>query len=136
MFLKSALQALYLRIFRPARGAKTLIWVSLIVILLFYLIILLVNIGICAPPIADGNTPEMPLDTFDPDDGCTVPQKPLWVTMGVFSVVTDFYLLAIPVGLTLNVRLALRRKIGVCCIFLTGLLYVMCRFSGICRRGA
>ncbi|XXH03911.1 hypothetical protein Hte_010319 [Hypoxylon texense] len=127
IFLKSALQALYLRIFRPARSAKILIWVSLIVILLFYLIIMLANIGICAPPIAGGNMPEMPLDTFDPDYGCTAPQKPLWVTMGVFSVVTDFYLLAIPVGLTLNVRLALGRKIGVCCIFLTGLL--ACAFS-------
>lgn len=98
------------------------------VINLFYLIIILVNIGICAPPLANGNAPEMASpDSFDPDDGCTVPQKPLWVTMGVFSVVTDFYLLAIPVGLTLNVRLALRRKIGVCCIFLTGLL--ACGFS-------
>ncbi|KAI1778155.1 hypothetical protein F4818DRAFT_288001 [Hypoxylon cercidicola] len=127
LFLKSALQALYLRIFKPAKSARILIWISLIFILLFYLIILLVNIAICAPPIANGNIPEMPLGAFDPDEGCTVPQRPIWVTMGIFSVITDFYLLAIPVGLTLNVRLALRRKIGVCCIFLTGLL--ACCFS-------
>ncbi|KAI0179272.1 hypothetical protein GGR52DRAFT_535544 [Hypoxylon sp. FL1284] len=123
IFLKSALQALYLRIFRPARRAKLLIWASIIIIILFYLIILVVDIAICAPPIAGGDLQDdLSLNDFNPDYACTVPQKPLWVAMGVFSVVTDFYLLAIPVFLTLRVRLPARRKFGVCCIFLTGLL--------------
>ncbi|KAI1380696.1 hypothetical protein F4677DRAFT_195075 [Hypoxylon crocopeplum] len=126
ILLKSALIALYLRIFRPAKGAKILIWASLIVIVLFYLISLIVDTIICGPYIKDARMPTTS-ESFNPDENCSTPQRPLWITMGIFGIVSDFYLLAIPVGLTLNVQLAPKRKIGVCCIFLTGLL--ACAFS-------
>ncbi|KAI2625718.1 hypothetical protein GGR54DRAFT_511638 [Hypoxylon sp. NC1633] len=126
-FLKSALLALYLRIFRPARNARIIIWTSLIVINLFYVTTLVVLVSICGPSVESVSTPKTTSDSFDPDGSCSIPQRPLWISLGVFSVVTDFYLLAIPVGLILNVRLAPRRKFGVCCVFLTGLL--VCAFS-------
>ncbi|KAI0390862.1 hypothetical protein F5Y17DRAFT_37568 [Xylariaceae sp. FL0594] len=42
--------------------------------------------------------------------------------IGVLSVVTDFYVLAIPITLVLSLRLPRKRKYGVCAVFFTGLL--------------
>ncbi|KAI0842711.1 hypothetical protein F5Y06DRAFT_133585 [Hypoxylon sp. FL0890] len=120
-FLKSTFLSLYLRIFQPAKGAKILLWTSLIVIVLFYITNFIVEVVICGPALSTPVPTTQP-EAFDPDQGCSAPQKPLWITVGIFSIVSDFYLLAVPVGLTLNVRLPLKRKIGVCCMFLTGLL--------------
>jgi hypothetical protein len=44
--LKAALLALYLRIFRPARSARLIIWTSLVVIVSFYSFILIVDMAI------------------------------------------------------------------------------------------
>lgn len=41
---------------------------------------------------------------------------------GIVSVVTDFYALFIPLYLVVGLTLPLSRKIGVCAIFLTGIL--------------
>lgn len=43
-------------------------------------------------------------------------------TIGVFGVVTDFYVLIIPMHLVLQLHLPVRKKVGVCGIFITGLL--------------
>lgn len=40
----------------------------------------------------------------------------------IFGVVTDFYILMIPIPLIAPLRLPLGRKLGVCAIFLTGLV--------------
>ncbi|KAI0853247.1 hypothetical protein F5Y00DRAFT_135592 [Daldinia vernicosa] len=66
----------------------------------------------------------------DAEVNCSVPQEPLWVTTSIFSTATDLHLLVIPVALTLKIRLPSKRKIGVCCIFLTGL--IACTFSLLC----
>ncbi|KAI2469460.1 hypothetical protein F4781DRAFT_216680 [Annulohypoxylon bovei var. microspora] len=118
IFLKSALLALYLRIFRPAKIARLLIWASILLIVPFYATCFVIDIVVYRQFLNDPNPP---------DEGYSILQNLLWVTMGIYSVVIDFYLLAVPVGLTLNVRLPLKRKIGVCCMFLTGLL--ACVFS-------
>ncbi|KAI0143845.1 hypothetical protein F4776DRAFT_442144 [Hypoxylon sp. NC0597] len=125
-FMKSTFLALYLRIFKPAKGANILLWTSLVVIVVFYVISFIMEAAICGPAINKPFPTTYPA-AYDPDVGCSMPQRPLWITIGVFSVVSDFYLLAVPVGFTLNIRLPLKRKIGVCCMFLTGL--VACAFS-------
>lgn len=132
MFLKLSLLALYLRIFRPAKGAKTVIWSSLAVIVLFYVSCLIGDAVSCGPHIYDVKGQPSASEPYNPDKGCSIPQRPLWTTMGLFGIISDFYLLAIPVGLTLNVRLPPKIKTEMCCVFLTGLLYVS-PFSQCCQ---
>lgn len=43
---------------------------------------------------------------------------------GVIGVVTDFYILCIPIHLVLGLQMPLGRKIGVFGIFFTGFMYV------------
>lgn len=44
------------------------------------------------------------------------------VVQGIFGLVTDFYLLFIPVPAVLSLQLPTRKKIGVIAIFMTGFL--------------
>ena len=49
--------------------------------------------------------------------------KKLGLALGFFGVISDLYILLIPITGLLQFRLAWRRKVGVMLIFLTGLLY-------------
>ncbi|KAH9905248.1 hypothetical protein F4778DRAFT_729157 [Xylariomycetidae sp. FL2044] len=59
--------------------------------------------------------------------GCAQNQGVVSAVTAVFSVVTDFYILALSIGLTLGLHLPTKQKIGVCVIFLVGLS--VCVFS-------
>lgn len=52
-------------------------------------------------------------------------QVPLAVTKSVINVVTDLYVLVLPVAKVIRLQLSPRRKIGISAIFLTGLLAVV-----------
>ncbi|KAI1091351.1 hypothetical protein F5B19DRAFT_281000 [Rostrohypoxylon terebratum] len=127
IFLKSALLSLYLRIFKTVRTARILIWTSLVIITIFYTICFVIDAAICGKFLSHPDISARDSSHYDPEESCSVRQRPIWAAMGVFSVVSDFYLLIIPVVFTMNLRLPLRRKVGVCCMFLTGL--IACAFS-------
>ena len=161
LFLKSALLVFYLRIFRPNKAARILIWVSLAVIISFYTTCLILAVvqcnpndngltfqgnfdmshlpaGLDIPNIPAGfNLSLMPPEVFQgvitdivsesrleaqDKSKCSRPQIKLASAQGIFSTVSDFYVLALPIALTLSVQLNLKRKLGLCAIFLTGLL--------------
>ena len=44
---------------------------------------------------------------------------------GIFNVVSDFYLLILPIPVVWQLQMPSKRKIGVCAIFMTGILYVV-----------
>lgn len=46
----------------------------------------------------------------------------LGYVMAAFNVLSDFYLLAIPIPIVWKLQFALRRKIGISVIFMTGFL--------------
>ncbi|KAI0108371.1 hypothetical protein F4814DRAFT_427730 [Daldinia grandis] len=125
VFIKATLLAFYLRIFNPAKGARILIWATLAVAILFYLTVVITTHVTC-----NGYTPTAQMFNIGTEIHCSVPQEPLWVTTSIFSTAVDLHLLAIPVVFTLKIRLPSKRKIGVCCIFLTGL--TACTFSLLC----
>lgn len=58
------------------------------------------------------------------DNGCSMPQSRLTAIQGVFNAVTDVIILAMSVGLTLGLRISFKNKLGICAIFLVGVLYV------------
>ncbi|KAI2467420.1 hypothetical protein F4781DRAFT_311709 [Annulohypoxylon bovei var. microspora] len=69
------------------------------------------------------------------DEGhCGKAQKGNAAAQAVFSAVTDFYALAISIGLTLSLRLSLKRKVAVCAVFLVGLLACACSIVGAYYR--
>lgn len=146
IFLKSALLILYRRIFRLASLVNAIIWASLVVIVLFYFICTMFSISTCAPSLdkhnmqpidpANFNTTEF-LDHYrqtQTNSACGTPLIRVAIGASIFSVVSDFYLLVLPIGLTLNVNLPFAKKVGVCAIFLTGLLYVAQRRTAHARR--
>ncbi|ETS78138.1 hypothetical protein PFICI_10200 [Pestalotiopsis fici W106-1] len=139
MFLKSAFLVLYLRLFGPSRAARILIWVSLVCINLFYLLIIIIDSAKCGSALRNGVIPTIDPENFSlleylgrfqqiqTSSGCAYPQIVLSAAMSLVSVITDFYVLAIPIGLILTIKLPTQRKIGVSAIFLTGL--IACVFS-------
>lgn len=46
----------------------------------------------------------------------------LGYVMAAFNVLSDFYLLAIPIPVVWKLQLPLRRKVGVIAVFMTGFL--------------
>lgn len=50
------------------------------------------------------------------------PSKAISYSVGIFNVVTDFYLLILPLPAVWSLQLPIRQKIGVSAIFLTGLV--------------
>lgn len=115
LFVKSTLLVLYLRLFRPSRKANIMIWGGIGACVLFYIIAIAVVLSYCTP--ATRILPTSP-DVLI----CGQKQLNVSVGMGVFSTITDFYVLTIPISLVVELRLPLKRKFGVSAIFLTGLL--------------
>ncbi|OCL10074.1 hypothetical protein AOQ84DRAFT_290010, partial [Glonium stellatum] len=114
--VKCTLLVLYLRIFRPSRRAQIMIWAGIVVIIVFYVCCIIVNTALCVPHSGDGGWL-----SAKSQSRCSQPELNLSVTQGVFSAVSDFYVLCIPLQLVLGLRLPKMRKIGVSSIFLTGL---------------
>ena len=92
-----------------------MIWGGIGACVLFYIIAIAVVLSYCTP--ATRILPTSP-DVLI----CGQKQLNVSVGMGVFSTITDFYVLTIPISLVVELRLPLKRKFGVSAIFLTGLL--------------
>ncbi|KAK8066134.1 hypothetical protein PG997_012881 [Apiospora hydei] len=107
----------YRRLFRPVTHVKVMVWVGIALVTTFCVAYIIIDIVACAPwPSEHG--------WLDPNTmkrcGAIAPKL---VTAGAyFSVLTDFYILAIPLQQVPQLRLSKRRKVGLSFIFLTGLL--------------
>jgi hypothetical protein len=95
-----------------------MIWGGIVVIVVFYVCCIIVNTVLCVPHSGDGGWLSEKSQAR-----CSQPELNLSVTQGVFSAVSDFYVLCIPLQMVWGLRLPKTRKIGVSSIFLTGLLY-------------
>ena len=51
--------------------------------------------------------------------------KELGFALGIFGIISDFYILLLPITGLIPLRMAWRRKMGVMIIFMTGLLYAL-----------
>ena len=118
ILVKCTLLILYLRIFRPSQRAQIMIWGGVAVIVVFYVCCIIVNTVLCVPHSGDGGWLSEKSQAR-----CSQPELNLSVTQGVFSAVSDFYVLCIPLQMVWGLRLPKMRKVGVSSIFLTGLLY-------------
>lgn len=167
IFLKSSLLAFYLRIFRPKRVPRITIWVSLWLIIIFYLTLAIYSPAVChswgtsLPSSGDSDVSGLlpvPNITQIVEEGspdaiqeainlitqsvvaaadvtpCKRTQLDVSVAGGIFSAVTDIYFLLLPVWLIADLRLPVKRKIGICAVFLIGVLSVFTLHSVKAQR--
>ncbi|KAF2197035.1 hypothetical protein GQ43DRAFT_497190 [Delitschia confertaspora ATCC 74209] len=128
IWVKSTLLVLYLRIFRPSRRANIMIWLGLVTIAVFYLCCIVVNAVQCVPRRGEVGGWLSPTALAR----CSQPELDLSVAQGVFSAVSDLYVLSIPMHLVFALRLALLRKIGVSALFFTGFIILELNVGIIC----
>ncbi|KAI1748061.1 hypothetical protein F4782DRAFT_386685 [Xylaria castorea] len=123
LFVKTALLALYLRVFAPNRTARMMIWAGITTIVVFYIASIVLNISFCVPismttPVPDRDAWARKLKASN----CSQPVYNLNAATGLFGVVSDLYVLIIPVSMVYKLRIPRNRKLGILGIFLTGLL--------------
>lgn len=122
VFVKTTLLVFYLRIFRPSYTANVLAWGGIVVIVLFYLISIIVLLVNCIP-VDQQVTGIDPTNWADKKNNrCGHPNIDLSAAQGIFSAVSDLYVLAVPINSVLALQLKTKRKLGVLAVFLTGLL--------------
>ncbi|KAJ8127121.1 hypothetical protein O1611_g6515 [Lasiodiplodia mahajangana] len=122
MLTKISLCTLYLRLFKPSKAAKWLIWLGQALIGIFYTITFLTTLIYCVPRTGDGGW-----GSRKSLDRCARPQVQIAAAAGVVGTILDFYILTIPLGIVFSLKLHLTKKVGIAAIFLTGLL--ACAFS-------
>ncbi|RYC59115.1 hypothetical protein CHU98_g7089 [Xylaria longipes] len=132
LFIKTSLLVLYLRIFKPARIARILIWIGILLITLFYLACIVISAIFCNPAQWSGHIGPVEFLELQARSNCNRPQLDLSAAQGIFSTVSDAYILVIPTILVSGLRLPLRRRIGICAIFLIGAIAVEINTGLIC----
>lgn len=101
-----------------------MIWAGITIIVTFYILAIIINIRFCVPismttPVPDEDEWARKLKAST----CSQPVYNLNAAIGVFGVVSDLYVLIIPVRMVYKLKIPRARKIGILGIFLTGLLY-------------
>lgn len=114
---------LYLRIFRPVKVSNILIWVGIGTIVLFYIICIITTSVFCKLSQWSNTTNAAEFMAVQIQSKCNQPQLNLSAVQGVFSTASDIYVFIIPTMLVWGLQLPLQRRIGICAIFLIGLLF-------------
>ncbi|OJJ64192.1 hypothetical protein ASPSYDRAFT_84214 [Aspergillus sydowii CBS 593.65] len=110
-FTKISILLLYKRLF-PVAKMRIAIWVGIAIIGILYgsfIIMSAVNIGICVTVGTD-------ISPF-----CDFVHTGLVIWQGASNVVTDFYLVVLPIPQVLKLKLSRKKKIGLCLTFASGL---------------
>lgn len=106
---------LFNRIFGLFRWMKICIWLGVTVCSVWHLAGIIVTFCLCIP--------SRGLDWYWMSQSAQCMKLvPYGIAQGVFNVLSDFYLLIIPIPAVLSLQMPARRKAGVCAIFMTGLL--------------
>ncbi|KUI61111.1 hypothetical protein VP1G_08288 [Cytospora mali] len=135
MSVKCTLLLFYLRMFRPDRRANIMVWAGIVIIVLFYVISTTLILVDCSP--ISQQVPSLEPTKWAEqasNSHCAHPGFDVLASQGIFSPITDFYVLAIPVISILALRLQDKRKLGVLAIFLTGLLACACSMAAAYYR--
>ncbi|KAL8860624.1 MAG: hypothetical protein Q9178_002977 [Gyalolechia marmorata] len=112
--VKLALFLLYLHLFGRLRWLKWLVWFGILFTGLFYIPGVFIPFTLCAPTKGEtwlerSMTPK-----------CRNGAQDYGVAHGTINVLSDFYLLIIPIPAVLSLKMPMEKKIGVIAIFMTG----------------
>lgn len=118
-FTKLSLFLLYLRLFFVNRTTRYLVYVGIISTGLFYTIAMIFPIIACSPYRGESR-----LDALN-SKRCSK-NKVLSYVVTVFNVISDLYLLSIPIPVVWRLQMATRTKIGVSAVFTLGVFGCIC----------
>lgn len=116
-FAKLSLFLLYLRIFSPDRWTRLMIYLGAITCFICYMVTAVTMTALCIPRHEESWIIALLSSRCHKAITMTYVQ-------GVFNIVSDFYLLLLPIPVVWKLQLTLRKKIGISAIFMTGLLSV------------
>ncbi|KAI1148152.1 hypothetical protein F4825DRAFT_434960 [Nemania diffusa] len=123
--IKVSLLTFYLRIFNPVPRLRLMIWIGLVAVIGFLAAILIGTLILCH------NSSE-----FAIPKQCSQ-NTPLFTTAGtIFSVISDFYILFIPIQLLPSLKLSRRRKVAVGSVFLVGFFACLAGVTNLVIRFA
>jgi len=104
MFVKLSILAFNHRIVQSSSGAIRAIWVGIVMVAVFYLASIILSLKIRGPKYS------------------TAVQVRVIRSQGIFGLISDLYIVAIPLWMVSQLTLAPKRKAGVMAVFLTGFL--------------
>uniref|UniRef100_A0A8H7K8Y6 Rhodopsin domain-containing protein n=1 Tax=Bionectria ochroleuca TaxID=29856 RepID=A0A8H7K8Y6_BIOOC len=132
MFIKTAILALYLRIFSPSPVAKQLLWIGIAVTAVFYLTSMSVFLGHCVPRPADfASGGYLSLQT---SARCFKVSGPVSLASGIVGTIIDFYVLVLPVVFLWSLRTSFKKKAGIAGVFLAGIVACVLSIIGTVYR--
>lgn len=114
--IKVAFLTFYLRLFGTVKYIRYMVWVGMTVVITFCVVFVVVDIVACAPWPSENWLSQSLIDR------CERIAVDLITAAVYISVITDFYILFIPLHQLPTLHLSGKRKIGLGLIFLTGLL--------------
>ena len=116
-FVKISLFLLYFRLFSPNRLTKYLIYAGIAITGLYYLSRMTVGAVLCSPSPGSGEHWQIAITS----DKCINFYSRSY-DIPAMNILTDLYLIGIPVRTVWGLHLPVRKKIGVVAVFATGLL--------------
>lgn len=119
LFVKLSLFLLYLRLFKPNKVTRWLIYGGILVNGLFYLITFVIYAAVLPPSPGQPDTDSSWLMHASKHDYIF---KNIAIVQGIFAILSDIYLLVIPIRSVFQLNLPIRQKFGVSSIFLIGIL--------------
>ncbi|KAL8852626.1 MAG: hypothetical protein Q9221_002506 [Calogaya cf. arnoldii] len=120
-FTKLSLFILYYRIFNPSKTMRYLIYLGIGFNFVYYTIYLFIYSFYCP------NTSKKALT-------CSHEVKVISVATSAINVVSDFYILLIPLAAISNLQLPKKRKLGLFAVFFTGFLACLCSIISLHYR--
>ncbi|KAL8939375.1 MAG: hypothetical protein Q9216_003388 [Gyalolechia sp. 2 TL-2023] len=125
--IKLSLFQLYLHLFGTLRWMNCVVWLGIVVTGLFYLSITVAKLAMCAP--RGSQTYIMAVSTSN----CSR-AKVLGVITGVFNILSDLYLLIVPIPAILGLNIRTPKKMGTLAVFMTGMIAVIASVLGLIYR--
>jgi hypothetical protein len=120
--VKATLIFLILGAFRSIKWLRLLCWVGLVTTFIFYTINIIVQIVSCRPR---GGTDRVSflagMASRECADSTAMIQR-VSIATGIFGVISDFYILIIPLPAVLKLQIRKKQKLGVLLIFSSGVL--------------
>ncbi|KAK4223680.1 hypothetical protein QBC38DRAFT_425038 [Podospora fimiseda] len=123
--IKNSILLSYRRLFQISTTANIMIWLGIGLTTIFYTVFLIIYPIYCFPRASD--KPKGGWWSLEFRDRCYKINAPIAISSGVFSSVIDIYILVIPLIPVTRLRHSLRKKIGICAIFVAGSM--ACVFS-------
>ncbi|KAL8892838.1 MAG: hypothetical protein Q9215_000202 [Flavoplaca cf. flavocitrina] len=128
--IKLSLFLLFLEIFGTLRWLRLLVYLGIVVNGIIYLAITIAMAASCAPK--HGYTKLDYLSAITADKCARNDYLNTWP--GLFNILSDFYLLILPLPAVWGLQLPTRKKLGICGMFLTGFMACICSILSLAYR--